>query len=79
MWSVSNPVEVRSNSAQAWVAGVVTAISSVCYKVTLDVPMTANNWAGITRTRAGNELVYTVDVLKHCDALVPNMHIRTPV
>ena len=79
MWNATDPVEIRANSSQAWVSGVVTTVLDDCYHVTLDTPMTANAWLGITRKYAGTEMITTVNVLKHCPVLVPEKHIRTPV
>lgn len=78
-WNVSDPVQIRANSSQPWVDGVVTTDMAHCYHVTLDTPMTANDWLGITRKYAGGELLTTIDILKHCNTLVPDKHIRTPV
>jgi len=76
-WDVSDPVEVRSNDGQPWLPGVVTAVYPHCYRITLDTPLTANDWLGATRKHKGTELIAAVDVLKHCENLVPDMHIRT--
>ena len=78
VWNVSDPVEIRANSGQGWSAGVVTSLSETRYCVTLNTPMTANDWLGITRKYAGTELVTVIDVLKHCPNIVPDKHIRTP-
>lgn len=78
MWNVNDPVEIRANSSQTWSSGVVTSMTNQCYCVTLDTPMTANAWLGVTRKYAGTELITVVNVTKHCPDIVPNMHIRTP-
>jgi len=62
-----------------WVAGTVTGKDAVCYQVTLNSPMTADAWLGMTRPRAGSSLVSVVTVMDHCSLLVPDVHIRTPV
>lgn len=76
-WVVNDLVDVRANSGQAWSPGTVTAVDAQCYKVTLTTPISANSWLGITRKHAGTELVNVVTVMKHCDNLVPDKHIRT--
>lgn len=78
MWNVDDAVEVRASSTQEWTQGVVAAVLPDCYRVALNTPMTANDWLGNVRPRKGDELVYTVSVLKHCSTLAPDKHIRTP-
>jgi len=79
IWNVSDPVDIRANSGQAWSSGVVATVCTDCYIVTLDTPITANVWTGTTRPLKGSELLTSITVLKHCDSLVPNEHIRTAV
>lgn len=78
-WNISDPVQVRANSSQAWVGGVVTEVFPDCYKVTLNTPMTSDAWTGTTRPYAGDSLLTYVAVLRHCETLAPDEHIRTPV
>ncbi|MHA2064169.1 MAG: hypothetical protein ACXABY_07290 [Candidatus Thorarchaeota archaeon] len=79
-WIVDDPVEVRATSALPWRAGVVTEVMSHCYRVTLDTPLAADTWMGITRKYGGTELVTIVNVMEHCDSITPlnDIHIRTP-
>ena len=77
-WNVSDPVQVRANSGQAWSGGVVYAVMDDRYCITLDTPMTADAWTGTTRAIMGDKMLTVIDVLKHCEDLVPDKHIRTP-
>jgi len=67
-------VDVRANKNLAWRAGTVTddvaaGPNGGCWEITLDAPITANDWQGVTRKYGGTENIVgnKVAIFKHAD------------
>lgn len=84
-YALDDLVDVRANKAHSWRAGTVTSAAAGpggnCWEVTLDIPVTANDWSGATRKYGGTNTLTVVNIYKHAD--LPNMGegelIRTQV
>jgi hypothetical protein len=58
------------------VAAVDEGPAADCYQVTLDTPITADDWSGLTRKYAGSETLTAVWVHYHTESLTPDEHIK---
>jgi hypothetical protein len=71
-------VSVRADPALPWRDGVSQGLTpgGQCYRVTLDTPITADEWSGKTRKYGGSNPVQNIQVYTQVDFVDPDQLIK---
>lgn len=69
-------VEIRAAVTLPWRPGEVVDQDAFCWHVTLDTPVTADDWAGVSRRYGPTDTLTSVAVFKATEDLLPGTQIR---